>query len=222
MSFQKHLILVAAGSGSRMQSDIPKQFLELKGKAILVHALEKFLSYDSNMKVVVSVHTDYKQRLSELLTYHFKNTEITVCSGGATRFASVQNGLQHISGDGVIAIHDAARPFVNQFTIDTCFQAAYLHKAAIPVVPIHESIRRFDEKGNYAVDRVAFRIVQTPQCFEANILRKAYTLPYRETFTDDASVVEASGCSIVFTEGNPENIKITTPIDFKIAQCLIL
>ena len=217
---KQHLIIVAGGSGTRMNSVVPKQFIELEGKAILIWTLEKFLSYDPNMNVIIAVHHDYKEKLGELLllaNLNLPNIKITI--GGASRFESVKNGLACLANEsGVVGIHDAARPLVSIKTITNCYETAAIKGNAIPCMPIHESLRQTNGNSNEVVNRDKFRIIQTPQCFKLEEILHAFKQPYSERFTDDATVLETTGAKINLVEGNIENIKITTAADLIIAK----
>jgi 2-C-methyl-D-erythritol 4-phosphate cytidylyltransferase len=218
---KNYLILVAAGSGSRFKSELPKQFIQINGREIFLYAIEKFLQYDPHIKIIVVVSTAYKELMTTLLKANaIYNVDIVV--GGQTRFHSVQNGLSEVKEqDAIVAIHDAARPLVSVQTIQNCMQKAQKNGNAIPVVVINESMREVGQNKNYRVDRNLFRIVQTPQCFLANKIKSAYEVPFNDNFTDDASVLEANGEKINLVEGNFENIKITNPQDLVIAKALI-
>jgi 2-C-methyl-D-erythritol 4-phosphate cytidylyltransferase len=218
----KYVIIVAGGTGSRMKTDLPKQFIHVKGKPILIHTIEKFYEYDKVLKLIIVSHKDYLQQAQHLAEKHFPDKKIIVATGGDTRFASVKSGLQKIeTTEGLVAIHDAARPMVSLRTIQNCFETASSKGNAIPVSPVQESLRYSDEKGNKAVDRKLYKIVQTPQCFKISLIKKAFEQDYSEKFTDDASVLESKGESIYLTEGNIENIKITTIFDLKIAEAFL-
>jgi 2-C-methyl-D-erythritol 4-phosphate cytidylyltransferase len=211
---------VAGGTGSRLQSDMPKQFVKLEGKEIIIHAIEKFLHYNSSIHIVISVHEDYLQATDAIIKKH--NISAQLVKGGNTRYHSVKNALNAIDDNvAVVGIHDAARPFVSQETIKTCYELAAHLGNAVPSVSIHESLREVDGQFNKAVDRNKYRIVQTPQCFLLGEIKKAFALPYNESFTDDASVLEANGGKINLVEGNPENIKITLPKDLLIAATFL-
>lgn len=216
----KSVIISAGGIGKRMGTEIPKQFLLLKGKPIIFWTIEKFYHYDSNIEIVV-VLPEYHVPLWESLCQKYiftRNHKIAL--GGEERFHSIQNGLVECTGD-LIAVHDAVRPLVSSAVIAACFENAKYNKACIPIVSIKESLRKTEKEKSYAVNRDDYKIVQTPQCFEASILRKAYSQNYSKLFTDDASVVESIGEKIYLVDGNDENIKITTPVDLILAEQLI-
>ncbi len=211
---------MAGGTGSRVQTDIPKQFVKVEGKEIIVHAIEKFLNYNPGIRVIISVHEDYLEVVKALIKKF--NITAQLVKGGRTRYHSVKNALETIHDDvAVVAIHDAARPFVNRETIEKCFTTAMQKGNAVPAVPLYESIREVSAEGNKSVDRNSFRIIQTPQCFRVSDIQKAFKLEYQESFTDDASVLEADGGTINLVEGNAENIKITLPKDLIIAKTFL-
>jgi len=217
-----HLIIVAGGTGTRMQGHVPKQFLELNGEPVLVHTLRSFMLFDERMNVVVVMHpnfVDYWKELAETLGFNLPHQ---VVSGGEERFHSVLAGLKAITDqEGVVGIHDAVRPLVSQRTIRNAYEMAATTGAAIPVVGLQESLREVKGESNTAVNRSAFRLVQTPQCFRMEVLRNAFNQAYRAEFTDDASVVESAGYPIQLVEGNRENIKLTTPGDMIMARGLL-
>ncbi len=220
----EYLILVAAGSGSRMKSDVPKQFIEVNGKEIIVHTLEKFFNYNSNIRVTVVLHNDFLDVFHLIKAKYFPNREIKTCIGGETRFHSVKNGLNTIDDlNSVVGIHDAARPLVSRETITRCFLKAKESGNAIPCIEMNESIREVSAfPYNKAVPRSNYRIVQTPQCFDTALIKRAFNQEYNNTFTDDATVLEGmEGHMINIVEGNEENIKITYPKDILLAKHLI-
>ncbi len=215
------VIIVAGGTGSRMQSKKPKQLELLNHKPVIVYSIEKFLAFNKNIQIIVAMHPDYRQPFVDIQNY-FKMQEITLVQGGETRFHSVKNGLEKVNEQSkIIAIHDAARPLVSINTIKNTFADAEKFGAAIPVIEINESLREIHGEDSKSVDRRNFKIVQTPQCFKKEILLDAYKQNYIESFTDDATVVEAAGNKIHLTEGNIENIKITYPQDLILASSLI-
>lgn len=216
---QYNIIIVAGGTGTRMQSNIPKQFIEVKGKPILIHTIEKFIDFDEYINVIVSVHKDYIAEANFMLAEHFPDKNIQTVLGGETRFHSVKNGLNCIiNKNDVVGIHDAARPFVSVDTIKRCFETAAKKGNAIPVAPINESLRMITNGINKAVRRDDYKIIQTPQCFIVSKIKEAFEQPYSPFFTDDATVLEAMDESINLVDGNVENIKITNPYDLKFAE----
>jgi 2-C-methyl-D-erythritol 4-phosphate cytidylyltransferase len=203
-----------------MGTTIPKQFLPLKGKAIILHTLEKFKEALPLAELLLVLPKPELSRWQEVAKgTAFEN--IAIANGGETRFESVKAGLKLIQSDGVVGVHDAVRPFVSVETIIATFKKAQETAAAIPVVELKDSIRRLESNNSAAVDRSMYRIVQTPQCFQTNLLLKAYSQPFQSKFTDDASVVEEMGHSIALVEGNNENIKITTLEDLKFGEALL-
>ena len=215
------VIIVAGGTGSRMNTELPKQLMEINNKPVIVYSIEKFLSFNKDMQVIISLHKDYFD-LFEKIRAKYNLTNIEVVQGGETRFQSVKNALALLKKDiSVVGVHDAARPLVSLQTIQNAFNVAEKEGAAIPVIDMNESLREVDGNASKAVDRTKFKVVQTPQCFKKNFLLEAYKQPYSPLFTDDASVVEKVGHTITLTEGNKENIKITYPQDISIAQMLL-
>jgi 2-C-methyl-D-erythritol 4-phosphate cytidylyltransferase len=214
------IIITAGGTGKRMGSELPKQFLELNQRPILMHTIQKFYDFDSSLQILVTLPSIWFNTWAELCKEHSFVLKHHVLEGGIERFDSIKEALKLASGI-TIGVHDGVRPLVSFTTIENVFKAAELSGAAIPVLPLIESIRHLSAKNSVAVDRNAFRNVQTPQCFEANLLKRAYEKPYQIRFTDDASVVEALGINITLVESNVENIKITYPIDLQIAELLL-
>ncbi|MFZ4456994.1 MAG: 2-C-methyl-D-erythritol 4-phosphate cytidylyltransferase [Bacteroidales bacterium] len=222
---QKIAIIVAGGKGLRMGNDLPKQFLSIGGKPVLMHTFEKFHSADAEMRLILvlpEAQQDYWRELC--LKYNFSLPH-TIANGGETRFHSVKNGLnnamEHSSENAIIGVHDGVRPFVSIDVIRNCYTLAQANKAVIPVIEVHETIRKIEQASSKTVDRSLYRLVQTPQVFQAETLLSAYKQNYTSEFTDDASVVEAAGIAVTLTEGNRENIKITTPFDITIAEALL-
>ena len=214
-------IITAGGIGSRMQAGIPKQFMLLNGLPILMQTINVFKRYDSSMKIVLSLPENFHTYWNELSIKYDYEQEVTLVAGGKTRFHSVQNALKEISGEGYIAVHDGVRPMVSQATISEAFRSAELYGSAIPVCDIPFSIRKVEDSGSRNVYRENYKEVQTPQVFEAQLLRKAYKQTYNKKFTDDASVVERVGGKIHLSKGNRENIKITYPADLKFAEIIM-
>lgn len=219
----KHTILIVAGGrGTRMGGPQPKQFLELAGRPVLMHTLEAFDRWDASARLIVVLPEDQIDTWKRLCGAHAFGRIHRVVAGGETRFHSVRNGLGSVASNGLIAVHDGVRPLVAPSVIAACFAAAADGGAAVPVVPVVESVREVDaDGGSRPVDRTRLRVVQTPQVFRADVLRAAYCLPYDPRFTDDASVVEASGVAVRLVPGNRENIKLTTPMDLLLAEQLM-
>lgn len=213
-------IIVAGGSGSRMNSPTPKQYIEVEGKAIIAHTLQRFLDFDPNIELIIVLHKDWQEHFKAIMTEHFAGIAYKITLGGKERFHSVKNGLALCSGQ-YIAVHDAARPTVSVETISRCFNAAVGQKAVIPVLAATDSLRKITPQGSVAVPRKEYLCVQTPQVFEAELLRTAYEIPFHENLTDDASVVEAVGKNIATVEGNPENIKVTHPSDLWVIKAFL-
>ena len=211
-------IIVAGGKGLRMGGDVPKQFLPIGGKPVLMHTIEAFREALDDVQIVLVLPAeqhDYWQKLCK--DYNFRSPEL-IATGGETRFHSVKNGLALLPEDdeAVVGVHDGVRPFVSRDTIQRCFGTAAEGKAVVPVVPVVETLRQILPDGSSITrPRNEFRLVQTPQTFPFALLKQAYEQPYSESFTDDASVVEAMGKEITMVEGNRENIKLTTPADLK-------
>ena len=219
---KKYIIIVAGGKGLRMGGDIPKQFLLVCGKPVLMRTLEAFHAYDASMRLIlvlpVSQQAYWKQLCEE---YQFELVH-EIANGGETRFHSVKNGLALVEEDGLVGVHDGVRPFVSQEVITRCYEEAASLKAVIPVIGVVETVRHLTEEGSETVPRDQYKLVQTPQVFDVTLLRRAYQQEYTDLFTDDASVVEALGENVYLVEGNRENIKLTTPFDLKLAELLCL
>ena len=218
-----YIIIVAGGKGLRMGSDIPKQFLPIGGKPVLMRTLERFRQYSPSLQIILvlpKAQQDYWQKLCK--EYAF-DIDYQLADGGETRFHSVQNGLAKIpdNAQGVVGVHDGVRPFPSIDVIRNCYETAREKKAVIPVIPVVETVRHLKGDTSVTVPRNEYRLVQTPQTFDIQLLKAANRQPYNDGFTDDASVVEAFGFNITLVEGNRENIKITTPYDLKIAEVLI-
>lgn len=218
---KKYVIIVAGGSGKRMNSGIPKQFLLLNGKPVLMHTIDRFFKYDSTIKIILALPSSHIEKWEQLCTQHSYKVSHVVVMGGAERFYSVSNALQEVHEDGLVAVHDGVRPLVSIDTISRCFESADKNGNAIPCTDILESVRCVEELSNAPVDRTKYKLIQTPQIFFSGIIKNAYKQSYLSEFTDDASVVEKLGVKINLVEGNKENIKITTPLDFKIAELLL-
>jgi len=217
---KQYVIIVAGGKGVRMGTTIPKQFLEIKGKAIILHTLEKFKEALPSVELLLVLPKGEMSRWHDL-SVGTEFEKIKLANGGSTRFESVKAGLDLIESDGIVGVHDAVRPFVSTNTIQKVFSEASNSEAAIPVVELKDSIRKIVDGSSVAADRSDFRIVQTPQCFNVRLLKEAYQQPFNKIFTDDASVVEAKGVVIKLVEGNYSNIKITTVEDLKIGELLM-
>ena len=218
-----YIIIVAGGKGLRMGTDIPKQFLPIGGKPVLMRTLERFREYSPTLQIILVLPKAQQEYWEKLCQKHNFTVAYQLADGGETRFHSVQHGLALIPDDaeGVVGVHDGVRPFPSIEVIRNCYETAREKKAVIPVIPVVETVRHLKGETSETVPRNDYRLVQTPQCFDIQLLKAANRQPYNDGFTDDASVVEAYGFDITLVEGNRENIKITTPYDLKIAEVLI-
>ena len=218
-----YIIIVAGGKGLRMGGDLPKQFLPLDGRPVLMRTMERFREYSDSLQIILVLPHEQQAYWRQLCEKHHFGIEHTVVDGGATRFNSSQNGVAAVPDDaaGVVGIHDGVRPFVSVETIARCFEAARQFGAALPVLPVTDTLRRVTDDGGYNVQRNDYRTVQTPQAFDAQLLKRAFSQPYSDAFTDDASVVEAMGGKVTMVDGNRENIKLTTPFDLIVAEAMI-
>jgi 2-C-methyl-D-erythritol 4-phosphate cytidylyltransferase len=219
---KEYAIIVAGGKGTRFGTSLPKQFLELNGKPVLLHTLEAFYRYSPQIEVILVLPEDQISTWRDTAVRYSFNHELTVQSGGPSRFQSVKKGLEKIHGEGLVAIHDGVRPLVTSALIADSFRYAALHQSAICAVPLKESLRMVEDSSNSkAVDRSAFRLIQTPQTFKVSLLKNAYTAPEVADATDDATVFERAGHEIFLFDGSYDNIKITTPEDLRIAEALL-
>ena len=212
-----HVIIVAGGSGTRMGAEIPKQFLHFAGKPILLHTIEKFYATNAAYNLILVLPESHFGAWEEIIQQFNCTIPHQLVKGGNTRVHSVKNGLALVN-DGFVAVHDAVRPLVTSNTIINTLEAAFIHGAAIPVIESTDSVRILSENGSLPLVRAMLRNVQTPQCFDASILKQAMLQEFNQEFTDCASVVQKAGFPIFLSEGNIENIKITTPLDLKIAE----
>ena len=219
-----YVIIVAGGKGLRMGSDIPKQFLPIGGKPVLMRTLERFREYSPALQIILVLPKAQQEYWKELCEKHNFTVAYQLADGGETRFHSVQHGLALIpdNAEGVVGVHDGVRPFPSIEVIRNCYETARTAKAVIPVIPVVETVRHLDNApSSHTVPRGEYRLVQTPQTFDIQLLKAANRQSYNDGFTDDASVIEAFGFDVTLVEGNRENIKITTPYDLKIAEVLI-
>ena len=219
----EYVIIVAGGKGLRMGSDIPKQFLPIGGKPVLMRTIERFREYSADLQIILVLPEAQQEYWLKLCKEYDFDVEYRLANGGQTRFHSVQNGLALVPDDaeGVVGVHDGVRPFPSIEVIRNCYETAHEKKAVIPVIPVVETVRHLEKEGSVTVPRDEYKLVQTPQTFDIQLLKAANRQPYNDGFTDDASVVESYGYEITLVEGNRENIKITTPYDLKIAEVLI-
>ena len=219
-----YIIIVAGGKGLRMGGDIPKQFLPIHGKPVLMRTMERFREYSEALRIILVLPKAQLEYWDTLCKEYAFDMDYQIADGGETRFHSVQNGLRMIPDDeqGVVGVHDGVRPFVSTEVIKRCYDTARTEKAVIPVTPVVETLRHINDNGSGSnVLRSEYRLVQTPQTFDIQLLKRANRQPYSEAFTDDASVVEGIGQQVVMVEGNRENIKLTTPFDITIAEALL-
>lgn len=219
---ERFAILVAGGQGLRMGGDVPKQFLPLYGRPVLMHTIDRFREVFPDMHIIVVLPQGQHDYWHDLCRRHHLEGGFLTAPGGDTRFHSVLNGLNAIPADvseGLVGVHDGVRPFVSRDTLRRCYEEAARSGTAVPVVPVVETLRHVSPDGeSMTVPRGDYRLVQTPQVFSLALLRRAYRQPYAPHFTDDASVVEALGERITLVEGNRENIKLTTPADLLLAK----
>lgn len=213
-----YAIIVAGGSGSRMKSDIPKQFLLLQGRPVLMHTIEAFYYSDLKPEIILVLNLEYLKLWSELITKFNFDIPVIVVNNGEQRFHSVKNALSIVQEDSIVAVHDAVRPIVSNELITRSFRLAAESKAVIPAVTSKDSVRKKEGDHTKALNREEILLVQTPQVFQSNLLQHAYLQDYSPEFTDDASVVEKTGIKIVVTEGDYKNIKITYAEDLQLAE----
>jgi 2-C-methyl-D-erythritol 4-phosphate cytidylyltransferase len=219
---QRYVIIVAGGSGQRMNAEIPKQFLLLKDKPVLMHTVEAFSKPSINAQIIIVLNVDYLTQWERLVKQYGFDIPHVLIRGGATRFHSVKNGLKEIPKNALVAVHDAVRPLIDEDIINKSFQLAEHSNTAVVAVKSKESLRKkISDTTTEAVDRENYYLVQTPQVFKSDLLHKAYQQEFRNEFTDDASVVERLGEQINLVEGNYKNIKITFPEDLLIAESLL-
>lgn len=219
---KKYVIVVAGGKGLRMGGEIPKQFIPVKGKPVLMRTLETFYACDPNIELIVVLPVEQRSYWEHLCAEYGFTLSHRIAAGGETRFHSVKNGLALVEEDGVVGVHDGVRPFVSGEVIADCYAQAATLQAVVPVTDVVETVRHLlSEGGSETVSRNDYKLVQTPQVFTVELLKRAYAQDYKPFFTDDASVVEALGQPVHLVSGNRENIKLTTPFDLKVAESLI-
>ncbi len=220
-STTKYAIILAGGEGLRMGSKTPKQFLEMNGRPILMHTIESFHHYSEEIQLILVLPQSHLKTWSELCDRYQFDSPVTIQPGGATRFQSVKKGLQIISGNGLVAIHDGVRPLVDSRMIQESYEIADKHNSAIAAIPIKSSIREILPHGSKALDRTNYCIIQTPQTFKVDLIKDAYKIEEKEIYTDDASVWEAVGNQVTLFEGIEINLKITSAQDLIIAEMLM-
>lgn len=218
---KRSIIITAGGLGKRMQSEIPKQFLLLGNKPLLIHTLERFHTFDPEAQILITLPIDWFSYWENLLAEYQIQIPHQLIDGGQERFHSIQNALLYCTGEQ-IAVHDGVRPLVSIETIERCFAALSIADAVVPVLPAKDSIRKGTFESSSAVNRSEYFLVHTPQCFDTNILKQAYAQPFTPVFTDDASVVEAIGIEPLLVMSNEENIKITSQLDLQLLNALLI
>ena len=218
---EKYVIIVAGGSGKRMGGEMPKQFLLVSGKPILMHTVESFARVGEDFKFILVLPEAHFSTWNALVDEYNFTIPVTLVSGGAERFFSVKNAMDYVPEGALVAVHDGVRPFASEKTINEAFDVAAEKGAAVPVIDEVDSLRRVLNGASQAVNRSEYKRVQTPQVFQSTILKTAYNQEFSSLFTDDASVVESIGHAITLTTGNVENIKITTPHELLLAEALI-
>lgn len=218
---KKFAVIVAGGSGNRMRTSTPKQFLPLAGKPVLMHTLSVFHGFDATIEIILVLPQSQVKTWNSLCQEHNFTLPFTLAYGGNTRFESVKNGLKLVAENSIVFIHDGVRPLVSEQTLTNCLETTLEKGNALPVVPVSESVRFVDGNGNKALDRSKYFLVQTPQTFRSTAIKKAYQQAYSPLFSDDASVLENTGTAIHTVPGNRENIKITFPEDIRFAEMLL-
>lgn len=218
---KKFVLIAAGGVGKRMGSAVPKQFIEIAGKPVLMHVFHAFLRYAPDIQFIAALPESHVEHWQKLCNKHHFEIQHQLVPSGPTRFHTVKNGLRFIPDDSLVAIHDAARPLVSLNTISRVFHFADKFGNAIPAIKPIDSVRLVEGPGSKPLDRGKLRMIQTPQCFQGALIKKAYNKNYHESFTDDSTVLEADGVRLFLVDGNPENIKITTPSDLIVAEALM-
>jgi 2-C-methyl-D-erythritol 4-phosphate cytidylyltransferase len=217
----KAVIIVAGGSGSRMGSDVPKQFMLLNGKPLIFHTIEKFHEALPHCKIIVVLPASQLSYWEDIKKQHHFSITIETTTGGKSRFESVKNGMQLITEECVVGVHDAVRPLISTANIQLLFSEAEKNGNAVPFVPCKDSLREINGKENKAVAREKYVLIQTPQCFKWSLIKQGYNGEELSSFTDDASVFEHLGYKINLVQGDERNIKITYPVDFKFAELMV-
>ena len=217
----KYAIIVAGGTGSRMGSNLPKQFMLLKDKPVLYYSIKTFLDAYDDLEIILVLPAAFTNIGEEIIDAYFDKEKIRIAIGGDTRFQSVKNGLKLVEGESIIFVHDAVRCLVSVDLIHRCYELAMQTGAAVPVIPSKDSVRILNDDGNGVVDRNKVMLVQTPQTFHSKILLPAFDIDYKDKFTDEATVVEAYGLRVSLAEGEETNIKITRPVDLVMAENIL-
>ena len=216
-----YVVIVAGGSGKRMGAEIPKQFLELAGRPVLMHTIERFKAFNDSIEIITVLPENQLRHWIDLQKKYSFTVPQTIVKGGSTRFFSVKTGLKFVNIPGLVAIHDGVRPFVSLDTIKRCFETAERLGNAVPSISPTESLRIITDTGSRPVNRLMVKQIQTPQVFSAELIKKAYLQAYKPEYSDDATVLEDTGEEINLIEGNRENIKITNPEDLLISNALL-
>lgn len=218
---KKYAVIVAGGSGTRMGSSLPKQFMLIQGKPVLYYTIKAFLDAFPTIEIILVLPESQMELGKEIMDGYFTEANIRLTTGGETRFHSVKNGLSLVTEEAVVFVHDGVRCLITKELLIRCFDKAMETGSAIPVTECRDSLRLITEDGHVVLDRTAVRQVQTPQTFHSKLLLPAFAIDYKERFTDEATVAEAFGIELNLVEGDPENIKITSPIDLTIAESII-
>lgn len=218
---KKIALIVAGGNGSRMNNDIPKQFLLLKNKPVLYYSIQAFLDAYDDVEIILVLPEKHIGKGQEIIDGYFDISKFKITAGGRTRFHSVQNGLSLIKEEAIIFVHDGVRCLLTKGLIEKCYEAALELGTAIPAIDCSDSVRMLTNNGNKIIDRKKIKLIQTPQTFHSKILLPAYAIDYKDQFTDEATVVEAFGLKVNLVEGESENIKITTPQDLLFADIIL-
>jgi 2-C-methyl-D-erythritol 4-phosphate cytidylyltransferase len=218
---KKFAVIVAGGTGSRMNNSTPKQFLLLQGKPVLYYTINSFLQAYDDLEIILVLPEEHVAAGQEIIDAFFDYSRIRIAIGGRTRFHSVQNGLQLVNEESIVFVHDAVRCLISVELIQRCYKTAMEYGSAIPVIDSKDSVRITTESGSEALERNAVKLVQTPQTFHSKIIIPAYQIDYKDKFTDEATVVEAFGLTIKLVEGEENNFKITRPVDLVMAEHLL-
>jgi len=218
---KKYAIIVAGGTGKRMGSNIPKQFLLIKNKPLIYYSIKTFYDAFDDLQIILVLPVSYMDRGEEIIDGYFDKERIRITAGGDSRFQSVKNGLKLVEDESIVFVHDAVRCLVSRDLVSRCHEVALQTGSAIPVVLSKDSVRLVNEDSNEPLDRTKIALVQTPQTFHSKIIIPAYQIDHKDKFTDEATVVEAYGLKVSLVEGEEENIKITKPLDLIIAEKIL-
>lgn len=218
---KKIAVIVAGGTGSRMNNVTPKQFLLLQGKPVLYYTIHAFLQAYDDLDIILVLPEEHVAAGQEIIDAFFDYNRIKITIGGRTRFHSVQNGLQLVTEESIVFVHDAVRCLVSIDLIKRCYDAAIENGSAIPVIDSKDSVRIITDDGNEALERSLVKLVQTPQTFHSKILLPAFNIDYKDKFTDEATVVEAFGLKVQLVTGEENNFKITRPVDLVLAEFIV-